>query len=127
MSTLTERFAELFADRPEARPVDLARVCGVKPPSVSGWLTGKTRQMEASNAIRAAAFFGVHTWWLATGEGPKYLKDGEVDSHQPHIQERAQGWPFSAPYEAYCKLSTAEKKALDKVISGFIVGMGHGT
>ena len=78
--------------------------------------------MEASNAIRAAAFFRVHTWWLATGEGPKYLKEGEADSHQPHIQDRANGWPFAASYESYSKLSTTEKKALDKVVSGFIVG-----
>ncbi|MGB3742470.1 MAG: hypothetical protein WA968_10475 [Castellaniella sp.] len=125
MSTLTERFAELFAERPEARPVDLARACGVKQPSVNGWLSGKTKQMEASNAIRAAAFFRVHTWWIATGEGPKYLKEGEVDTQQPHIQNRANGWPFSASYESYSKLSTAEKKALDRVVSGFIVGMGH--
>ncbi|CAM3827532.1 hypothetical protein [Castellaniella denitrificans] len=126
MSTLSERFAELFAERPEARPVDLARFCSVRPPSVNGWLSGKTKQLEASNAIRAAAFFRVHTWWLATGEGPKRLKDGEIDSHQPHVQGRANGWPFSASYESYTKLSTAEKKALDKVVSGFIVGAGHG-
>ncbi|WP_126623677.1 helix-turn-helix domain-containing protein [Bordetella hinzii] len=69
MSTLAERFAELLAERPEVKLVDLARACGIKQPSVSAWLTGKTKQLEASNAIRAAAFFGVHTWWLATGEG----------------------------------------------------------
>lgn len=125
MTTLAERFAELLAERPEVRPVDIARACSVKPPSVNGWLSGKTKQLEATNAIRAAAFFRVHTWWLATGEGPKHLKSGEVDIHQPHIDGRANGWPFSVSHESYTRLSTAEKKALDRVVSGFIVGVGR--
>lgn len=122
MSTLADRFTELFAERPEVRPVDLARACSVKPPSVSGWLSGKTNQLEATNAIRAAAFFRVHTWWLATGEGPKHLKADEVDIHQPRLDGRANGWPFAATHESYIRLSTANKRALDRVVTGFISG-----
>lgn len=123
MSLLSDRFAQLFADRPDVKPADLARACGIKQPSVSGWLSGKTKQLEATNAIRAAAFFGVHTWWLATGEGPKYLKKGEADPHQPKIIVGAGGsWPFSALFDQYGALSSADKRALDRVVSGFIAG-----
>ncbi|WP_269497277.1 helix-turn-helix domain-containing protein [Castellaniella sp. S9] len=122
MSTLAERFAELFAERPDIKAIDLARACRVKGPSVAAWLSGKTKQMEAENAIRAAAFFGVHTWWLATGQGPKRIKEGEHDRNAPAIALQSDGWPFTVPLDRYQRLSTTEKRALDRVVSGFIVG-----
>jgi hypothetical protein len=120
MSTLAERFSELLSARPDVKPVDLARACRIKQPSVSGWLNGKVNALEATNAIRAAAVFGVHTWWLVTGEGPKYLEKGEVDRHQPQVV--SDEWPFSARFDEYSALSTADKRALDRVVTGFIAG-----
>lgn len=35
MSTLAERFAELFSERPDIKAIDLARACRVKGPSVA--------------------------------------------------------------------------------------------
>jgi len=121
MPTLADRLAELFAEQPEKRPTDLARAVGIKQPSVSSWMSGATKQLEATNAMRAAAFFGVHTWWLVTGEGSKYLKSGELNQHREPPATTA-GWPFFARESEYERLAVADKKALNRVVSAFIAG-----
>lgn len=121
MKTLAERLEVLFREKPDAKPADLARACRIKPPSVSGWMSGKTKQLEATNAIRAAAFFGVHTWWLATGEGPMWVKEGQRDPQQPDVVANP-AWPFTASFPEYSQLSAGDKRALDRVVSGFIQG-----
>lgn len=50
---------------------ELARRCGVKPPSVNGWLSGKSKFLRGENLLRAAAALGVSDQWLATGKGAK--------------------------------------------------------
>ncbi len=70
MSTLAERIRSCLVDgRSQA---GLARACGIKQPSVHGWLSGKTKHIEGANLLRAAAYLGVNPEWLATGRGPKY-------------------------------------------------------
>lgn len=49
---------------------DLARACGVKPPSVHGWLSGKAKFLRGENLLKAAETLGVSQQWLATGSGP---------------------------------------------------------
>lgn len=48
---------------------DLARACGVKPPSVNGWLSGKSKFLRGENLLKAAAALNVSDTWLATGRG----------------------------------------------------------
>ncbi|WP_258194540.1 S24 family peptidase [Janthinobacterium sp. PAMC25594] len=48
---------------------ELARACGVKPPSVHGWLTGKAKFLRGENLLLAAKALGVTQEWLATGRG----------------------------------------------------------
>lgn len=69
MSTLAERLALAMKGPPEIKSADLVRACKVKAPSVSDWLTGKTKKMEGANLLAAAALLNVDPWWLATGEG----------------------------------------------------------
>ncbi len=80
MSTLMERMQEMEVHQRGWR-ASLARYCGVKPPSVSDWFTGKTVSLNAETVIKAAEFFGVRPYWLLTGKGPKYPE--------------AKDWPFS--------------------------------
>lgn len=47
----------------------LADACGVKPPSVNGWLSEKSKFLRGENLLRAAAALGVSDVWLATGKG----------------------------------------------------------
>lgn len=49
---------------------ELARLCGVKPPSVNGWLSGKSKFLRGENLLQAASALKVNQQWLATGEGP---------------------------------------------------------
>lgn len=49
--------------------VELARACGVKPPSVHGWLTGKAKFLRGENLLMAARALRVNQDWLATGVG----------------------------------------------------------
>ncbi|TPS33602.1 LexA family transcriptional regulator, partial [Acinetobacter baumannii] len=49
--------------------VELARAVGVKPPSVSDWLSGKSKTMEGENLLRASKFLNVNPSWLASGTG----------------------------------------------------------
>lgn len=48
---------------------DLARACNVKPPSISGWLSGKSKFLKGENLLLAADALNVSRKWLATGEG----------------------------------------------------------
>ena len=76
MSTLMERMSIALAYRQSiAKPGEeisqaaLSRACGVKPPSVNNWFSGKTKSLEGANLTRAAAYFGVRPTWLAEGKG----------------------------------------------------------
>ena len=57
---------------------DLARACGVKPASVSQWISGSTKSIRQDHLVKAADFLGVNIRWLAVGEGPKKLDHKEV-------------------------------------------------
>lgn len=71
MKTLAERLKYAMEVLPpkKIKGVELARAVGVKPPSVSDWLTGKSKNMDGPNLIRAAQFLKVNSKWLATGIG----------------------------------------------------------
>lgn len=55
---------------------ELARACGVRPPSVSGWLSDKSKYLRGENLLRAAKALGVSDIWLATGVG--YMQRGSA-------------------------------------------------
>lgn len=70
MSTLQDRLRQIMAGPPKVSQAALARACGIKPPSVNDWLSGKTKTIEGQNLLLAAEFLGVAPKWLATGRGP---------------------------------------------------------
>lgn len=65
---LSERI-KIAMDEAGMSQVDLARACGVKPPSVHGWLSGKAKYLRGENLLQAARALGVSQEWLATGSG----------------------------------------------------------
>jgi phage repressor protein C with HTH and peptisase S24 domain len=52
-------------------PADLARAVGVRPPSVTEWLNGTTKDLKAANAERVCRFLGINQSWLLYGKGPQ--------------------------------------------------------
>jgi phage repressor protein C with HTH and peptisase S24 domain len=69
-TTLAERMRLALAGPPKKTQTALAAACGVKPPSVNGWVSGESKTIEGANLLKAAAFLGVSAKWLAEGVGP---------------------------------------------------------
>lgn len=67
--SLSDRLT-LAMNRAGITQAELARLCGVKPPSVNGWLSGKSKFLRGENLLQAANALKVNQQWLATGEGP---------------------------------------------------------
>lgn len=70
VTTLRDRLEKAFAENPELTKAELARACGVRPPSVSDWFNGRTKRLTGTNLLSAARYLGVSETWLATGRGP---------------------------------------------------------
>jgi transcriptional regulator with XRE-family HTH domain len=77
---IADRILEALQDRASdgVTRSDLARACGVKPASVSQWVSGSTKSIRQDHLVKAADFLGVNIRWLAVGEGPKKLEHKEV-------------------------------------------------
>lgn len=88
--SLKDRLAAAMEGPPKVSQAALARACGVKPPSVSDWMSGRTQNLEGLNLIRAAEKLGVGAEWLATGVGPMHgFKDALPSRYR--IAEASQG------------------------------------
>lgn len=89
MINLQERMAMVLAKLPPQErgfQADLARACGVKKPSVNGWLNGPTNAIDLKNAITAVSFFkslglpGINPMWLSSGDGSMFLQSNDFAS-----------------------------------------------
>lgn len=83
MTTLAERMKTAMGAK-GCTLTELARAAGVKPPSVSDWLSGKTKTLKAATAFRAARFLNVSELWLIEGKGSmrNYATDGHRSDQQ---------------------------------------------
>ena len=72
LSTLRERLLDAMSHPKKITGAALAKACGISAPSVSDWLTGKSKSMDGGNLIDAAEFLGVRAKWLIKGVGPKH-------------------------------------------------------
>ena len=84
-TTLPERLREAMAGPPKVTAVAIARHCGIAPPSVHGWLSGKSKTIEGANLVRTAELLHVNAKWLAEGVGRKFVTDPQTP---PSVQER---------------------------------------
>lgn len=107
MSTLAERLQESIKEA-EISQAEIARACGIKPPSVADWFSGKTKNLKGKNLVIVAQLLNVSESWLADGVGPKERKAGR--------------WPFSPPFSAYEALDADKKQALDNMVTAFLAG-----
>lgn len=91
-STLAERLVEAMNGPPKVTGVALAKACGVKPPSVSGWRTGDSKSLEGSNLLAAAKFLRVRPEWLADGIGPKHNNKADHVGPTNEIRQGVAGY-----------------------------------
>lgn len=85
MNTLAERLKAALKGPPKITQRQLAEACGIKPPSVNDWLTGKTKSLEGSNLLAASKLLKVNPTWLADGVGP--MRGNASDWPFPDIQK----------------------------------------
>jgi transcriptional regulator with XRE-family HTH domain len=64
---------------------DLAAACSVKPASVTDWLNGETKSIEAKNLLPACKLLGVSPFWVMFGDGNQYefAKMSEAEPIEP--------------------------------------------
>lgn len=123
MKTLAERLKIAMAGPPKVRAADLARACGIKPPSVSDWLSGKTKSIDEDNLLKAARFLNVHPWWLASGKGemrPGQPSENEPSYTAPFPPGAIPIWPFAVPIADFEKLTLRQKAALDAIMVAYV-------
>ncbi len=139
MNTLAERLRYAMEVLPpkKIKGVDLARAVGVKPPSVSDWLSGKSKTMEGENLLRASKFLKVNPTWLASGTGdiqetviPKFKQlDIEEFKKKYNISESDEAVLFSniieKPFLPSSKRWVPVKAYSKMGMDGFFVDMGY--
>lgn len=91
MKTLGERI-RLIMDESGLGVTEIAAIAGIKPPSVSDWLNGKTKTLKAGPALRLSKHFKVNSLWLTEDTGPmreqpntSKKQDSSVGSEPPIV------------------------------------------
>lgn len=70
MSSLSDRFNNCLEES-RSSITEAAKAIGISYQAVKKIVDGKTHTMSSVNSEAAARFFGVSSYWLATGIGPK--------------------------------------------------------
>jgi len=108
--TLAERLQESLS-LAGANQSELARAVGIRPASVNDWVSGKTREIEAGNLLRAAAFLKVRPEWLAMGKGPM-----RRDGSDPEPVLTTAYWPFAVDQARYERAAPDIGPIIDAVL-----------
>ena len=78
MSQIQDRLAELFPVQPRGLQAEIARVCKVRPPSVSAWFNNPEKvaaiDIPHAEAICAKYRQDINPRWLADGSGDKFVE-----------------------------------------------------
>lgn len=96
--TLSERIREAMREAGVSQ-VALAKACGVKPPSVNGWLSGKSKFLRGENLLKAASALKVSEEWLAEGRGPMKKQESKVSSMVLPNKRVRSNWLSDDEYE----------------------------
>lgn len=86
MTTFADRLKSAMAGPPKFKQVELARACGIKPPSVADWLNGRSVNIEGKNLLSAAKALNVRPEWLSTGRGPMRPGDATQESWSHEVE-----------------------------------------
>ena len=109
---MTAALAEAQKTDPHKTQAGLARACGIKTPSVSGWFTGKTKSVTFENALRAAAYLGVSAPWLASGEGEMHSSSVKAIDDAEEIEDDLVRIP---EFKARCAAGPGQEVFFDEV------------
>lgn len=110
-STLAERVALALTEAGKTQ-ADMARGTGIKPPSISDWVSGKTKSLKGASLLKAAAFLKVNEKWLSEGVGP--MRKPNPLAHEPAglvlkaVNREYGSWPFKLVTRARLENLTEE-------------------
>jgi transcriptional regulator with XRE-family HTH domain len=96
--TLSERIS-LLLEKTGDKKIELARKAGVKPSSVSAWISGKTKNIMGEPALNIAESYGLRIRWVVSGTGSMYEKK-----------------TTSVEWEAYSQANEAERSVVDVIL-----------
>lgn len=108
METWNERLAQAMDARGKIA-ADLSRVTKKKAASVSDWLSGKTKMMEADNAAVVCSFLRINHDWLFFGKGSSGLETVYENTEPgPDIQGRVPlvSWVQAGAWSEIIDIST---------------------
>ena len=100
MSTLAERLEIALKGPPKKTQKGLADACNIKPPSVSDWLSGRTKNIEGENLLNAAEYLNVEPRWLISGTGPmrSRLKEMNINTNDQDLIDMIELWNRTEPH-----------------------------
>lgn len=81
MKTLIERTSYLLELVGNSQ-TELAKIAGVKPPSVNDWLSGKTKSIQIEPATKLGKHFKLNPMWISKGTSP--MRDLLPSSNTQH-------------------------------------------
>lgn len=103
-TTLKERLQKAMAGPPKVTGAALARACGIKPPSVSAWVSGHTKSIEGSHLLAAARLLRVRPEWLADGLG--HMREPEPGTPGNPASQEPTPPPYHRPSAARARAQT---------------------
>lgn len=95
---------------------ELARACDVKPPSVNGWLSGKSRFLRGENLLKAAKALGVSELWLAEGKG-QMRRNVYNESTHTHLSEPQPTNQYQPTKPTLIAPKTNRQRRIEEIIS----------
>lgn len=112
MSTLSDRLKQAISESAYSQAA-LAKHCSVKPPSVSAWLSGRTKNLRGENLVCIASALGVNIAWLADGTGPMRPDASGLAASEP--PSPAYMWPFKQfTFAQYHALPAADRAQVER-------------
>jgi hypothetical protein len=96
MDSLNARLRAAMSGPPKVTQAALAKACGVRQPSVSDWLSGRTRSLDSNHLIAASRFLRVSPEWLATGRGEMRSGEGRAKNSPSGLGGQSQNGRIDA-------------------------------
>lgn len=130
MTTLSER-ARILVDM-AGSVTALANIAGIRPPSISDWLNGKTKSIKGPPAARITKHFDLNPVWVTDGIGAmrsSLLPSSDTQASSLKAESPVAQYGYSAMLLKFPKLSPTVIDADDYyVIRQYATGgaMGHG-
>jgi transcriptional regulator with XRE-family HTH domain len=114
METLADRVKWVIEDVAKTIPAHFAKAIGVGRASVSKWLGGGTKKIDADHVFAIENRYGVSARWITTGKGPRFVKTPPDDD----------GGAISRAIETMEKLSPEAQDAVAKMLDEIIQHRG---